>query len=405
MLALRAPRAFDGVEALRGGALVLVEDGGIVGVESARNDPPAGCDLIDLGDVTVLPGLIDMHCHLCCDNGYGAVERLGEMNDVAISAAIADAMACQLAAGVTTVRDVGDRDWAVVEIRDRTRAGLVGQAPTIVAAGPPITSVGGHCGRWGGEVEGGEVALRRAVAERVERGVDVVKIMASGGLNTPSTDATACQYSAQDLRLVVEEAHAAGLPVTAHAHPLEAVERALIAGVDGIEHCSCLTDSGIRMSDSLLQSLVVSRTAVCPTLGLLPGATPSPRIAELMERFGLTRPARLTKLARMYQAGVLVVAGVDSGIAPGKAHGVLPYCISDFVECGIPPAEALAMATSIAARHCGLGDRKGRLLAGFDADLLVVAGDPLSDIGALTSVEAVLVGGSLLDSSLGPTLP
>jgi imidazolonepropionase-like amidohydrolase len=388
VLAIRTARGFDGTNVLTRGVLVLIDGGRIIGVESARSDPPDGAEVLEFGDATVLPGLFDMHSHLCCDNGPRAVERLGETSDEDVATAIASNMARQLAAGVTSVRDLGDRNWAVVETRDRLRDGSIDPAPTIVASGPPITSVGGHCGPWGGEAEG-EQALRRAVAQRVERGVDVVKIMASGGMTSPDTDVVAAQYSAEHLRLVVDEAHAAGLPVTAHAHALEAVERALAAGVDGIEHCTCLTTSGVQMSAALLDRLAATGTAICPTPGLLPGLTMSPQVTELRERVGLTREIALENLGRAHRAGVTIVTGADSGISPGKAHGVLPHCVADYVEAGVPVADALAMATSIAASQCQLADRKGRLAPGLDADVLVVAGDPFTDVGALAKVEAV----------------
>ena len=160
----------------------------------------------------------------------------------------------QLAAGVTTVRDLGDRRYAVVEKRD---AGADRPRPTILASGPPITSVRGHCWNMGGEATGVE-GLEAAVSERVERGVDVVKIMASGGIFTPGTDVRSLNSPSEELRLVVGEAHAAGIPMTAHAHALAAVEQALAAGVDGIEHCSCMTSTGAGPPPELVDRLAAA---------------------------------------------------------------------------------------------------------------------------------------------------
>jgi imidazolonepropionase-like amidohydrolase len=394
-LAIRADRAFDGEQAVPGGALVLVDGARIVGVEPASAPLPAGWPLVEVPGATLLPGLVDAHVHLCGDGRDGALERLPGHSDADLDRVVGQALRQQRTAGVTTVRDLGDRRWAVLELRDRLATANGGLPyPTIVASGPPITSPGGHCWHMGGEAHGAG-QLRRAVRERAERRVDVVKVMASGGHTTPGTDVLACQFTLEELRLVVEEAHRHGLPVTAHAHGLPAVEQAVAAGVDGIEHGSCLTPSGIRQPDRLLGALATRRIAVCPTLGWAPGvplAIP-PAIAARMAQAGVTLEAFRAAVGRLHRAGVRLVAGSDAGIAPVKPHGVLPETLVALVAAGVPAAEALAAATSGAARACGLGGSKGRLRTGYDADLLLVDGDPLTDPGALREVVAVFRAG------------
>ncbi|HEV7979229.1 amidohydrolase family protein [Amycolatopsis sp.] len=393
MLALRAARGFDGEQMLADGVTVLVDDGRIVGVESGWPEVGERWQVLEFAGATVLPGLIDTHVHLGGDSENGALERLAEYPGEKLDAVIEAGLRRHVAAGVTTVRDLGDRRWSVLGWRERRRVGEVGFAcPTIVASGPPVTSVGGHCWSMGGAVEGaGE--LIAAVGERAGRGVDVVKVMASGGNATPGTDVMSCQFSLDELKLVVAEGHRLGLPVTAHAHGLTAVEQAIAAGVDGIEHCSCVTETGVEMSDALLGSLADSRILVCPTLGKTPGAAPPPVVVEMMRRTGMTWEARLRLIGRMYEHGVRLVSGTDGGISTGKPHGILPFAIADLVGGGVPVAAALASATSEAASACGLGDRKGRLRPGWDADLLVTDGDPAVDIAALGRVRAVAVGG------------
>src|SRR5688572_24652065 len=186
MRGYRAARAFDGLRVHSEGALVLVEDQIIVGVEPASAAAPADCEVVDFPDGTLLPGLIDTHVHLCGDSGPRALDQVPELSADALRRVIETAEQQHLRAGVTAVRDLGDHQWAVLDrvAADRTgsdRTGSDGGRPTVVGSGPPITSPGGHCWSMGGEAAG-EDELRRAVRERAERGAAVVKIMASGGV-------------------------------------------------------------------------------------------------------------------------------------------------------------------------------------------------------------------------------
>jgi imidazolonepropionase-like amidohydrolase len=395
MLAIQATRVFDGARLIPGGAVILLRDGSIEAVDQRSNTPPAGYDVSAFDNATVLPGLIDMHVHLCCDNSVGAVESLGSASDEHVAATIEESIGMQLRAGVTTVRDLGDRSWTVVERRDRTRPDMAPIAPTILASGPPITTMSGHCASWGGEADG-MAGLSEAVATRAERGVDVVKIMASGGVNTFETDPSRSQFTEEELRLVVDKAHQAGLPVTAHAHAREAVERSIAAGVDGIEHCTCLTSDGPRMDDQLLDLLASRGVFVCPTLGRIPSSVIPPGVAERFRAIGLEPGEHAKRIGRAHRAGVKIVTGMDAGIAPGKCHGSLAYSIAALVDGGVSTSDAIASATSEAAAALGLGKRKGWLRSGYDADLIVVDGDPVSDVSALTRVLAVFVGGNRL---------
>lgn len=390
MIAIRARRVFDGETIVAAADTVLVEGNCIVGVQPCGMPLPDGCDLVDFPDATLLPGLIDTHVHLCSDSGLDALDRLATFSAEELTAVIEDSVRIHLASGVTTVRDLGDRRWAVLDWRDRNR-GNTG-VPTVLASGPPITSPSGHCWNMGGEARGVD-ELRCAVQQRVERGVDIVKIMASGGVNTPGTDAFAPQFTAEELRTVVEEAHAAGLLVTAHAHSLTAIRQAVAAGVHAIEHCTFVTETGIEVPDTVVASLVESLIPVCPTLGGAPGVVPAPAAQEFMRKAGMTYEARVQTVGQLHRAGVRVVSGSDGGISPSRRHGLLPEAVIHLVDGGLSTADALASATSLAAEACGVGDRKGRLAADFDADLLLVDGDPLADIATLRNVSAVYVRG------------
>lgn len=389
----RADTAFDGERLIPGGALVLVEGSQILAVEPRSAAAPADCEVSYLPGTTLLPGLIDTHVHLCGDSSPRALDQFFELSPEDLERIIAEGLQQQLAAGVTAVRDLGDFQWAVV---DRRRAAGNGSArpvePTVAASGPPITIENGHCWSMGGAASG-PAELRRAVRERAERGADVVKIMSSGGVLTPGTDVMACQFSMADLRLVVDEAHAVGLAVTAHAHGLPAVEQCVSVEVDGIEHCTCLTPNGIDAPPALAERLATAGTLVCPTLGIAPGVEPGPQIKALLERTGLTMQHRLDLVRTLYAAGVTLISGSDAGISSGKPHGVLPEAVIELVAAGVPAEVALTSATSLAAKACGIADRTGRLRAGLDADLLIVGGEPAADMSALRDVRVVVSRG------------
>ena len=388
MLAIRANQIFDGRRVLAGAGVVFVDSGRIIGIESTSVDIPQGCRVLDRPAGTVLPGLIDAHVHLLADSRPGALDRLADYGVEECERVIEETLRVNLAAGVTTVRDLGDRNYAVLDWRSKHASAV---APTIVASGPPITTPGGHCANMGGEAAGPE-ALRAAVRERVARGVDLVKIMASGGAMTAGTSMTRGQYGVEDLAVVVAEAHDTGLTVTAHAHPLAAIRDAIAAGVDGVEHCTFMTDRGMDFAPDVVAMLAERQIAVCPTLGSL-GANPPPQLMQTLQMSGLTQETRKQKIAALRDAGVRLVSGTDGGINPGKPHGVLAEAIADLVQGGMAPADALASATSVAADVCQLGHRKGLIRPGHAADLLIVDGDPLTDITALTRGITVVLNG------------
>jgi imidazolonepropionase-like amidohydrolase len=395
MRALRAPAAFDGERFIDGGATVLVEGSAIVGVEPYGFEVPADVEVASY-DGTLLPGLVDAHVHLVADGTVGSLEATAAMSDDEVRAVVRRTLAQQAASGTTTVRDLGDTRYVTLGFRDAAEAGV----PRIVAAGPPLTTRGGHCHYLGGIAEG-PTEISAALAERVERGVDVVKVMASGGMLTPGSDQVGVQFSPDDLRLIVHLAHEAGLRVLAHAHSLRGAWHALEAGVDGLEHFTCLTDEGMRTPPELLEAVSAAGIPVCQTIGwnrsmIDPDRMP-PALRLLTEKLKLDPDsivaARGEQARQLWAHGITMVSGIDAGVSPPKAHGNVWRCVVELVDAGFPVSEALVTATSVAADACGLADITGRLQAALAADLLVVDGDVRADPTALGRPVDVLVRG------------
>ena len=374
-------------EPIRDGA-VLVDDGVLTAVgprAEVAAQAAADAHRAHHPTATLLPGLIDTHVHLVFDASPDPVGTLREQDDTALLLDMAGRARQLLEAGVTTVRDLGDRAGLALRLRHAVASGaLVG--PRVLAAGPPLTPPGGHCWFLGGEVTGGEEALRQAVRDAVARGVDVVKVMATGGrLTKGGPDVWERQFSEAELRAVVAEAHAAGLPVAAHAHGTEGIAAAVAAGVDTLEHCTWMAKGGFDVRPELVGEIADRGIRVCPA--------PSPNWRLFAERFGQQAAKELfARVRSMADRGVRLIAGTDAGV-PHAVFDRFWSSLEFFAHLGFTPAQVLAMATTEAAEALGVGGDTGRLAPGYRADLLVVEGDPLADLAALREVRLVVAGG------------
>jgi len=387
---------FDGeaMLPLRSPALQVADDGRIAGVVE-RSELAADQPVVDLGPVTLLPGLLDTHTHLCFDASASPVEALAEQSDDQLADWIDQRAGQALAAGITTLRDLGDRDFATLAAARRYRTEPAAR-PHLVCAGPPLTTATGHCHFLGGALPDPDAAPE-AVRRWAERGVDLIKVMVTGGTMTPGSDGLDLQFDEPQLRELVRQAHRLGLQVTAHAHAASGIRAAVRAGVDGLEHAKFWVPAGLEPDWQVIDQIAERGIAVCPTLGALPGAPPPPpAVAARAEQ-------ALALVGQLAARGVVLVAGSDAGISPAKPHDVLPHAIVAMAGCGMGNLAALRSATSVAAEACRLPG-KGRLRPGCDADLLAVDGDPVADLTALLRPRAVYRAGSLAWSA-EPAVP
>ena len=382
-LVIRAARMLDP----RGGrimtnAVVLVEGDRVVAV-GANVVVPAGAKVIDLGDVTLLPGLIDAHTHVTYH--FDRTGRFGISGDSGPDETLGYAKEnarATLLAGVTTARDLGGDSRVVTRLRDQINRGET-EGPRLLVSGDPLTSV----------------LLRGAVEDRVERaqrvrdfvrarvaeGVDVIKIFV-GVDERGQTD-----FSVQEINAAVEEAARAGLRVAAHAHEAAAVKAAVRGGCASVEHGSFLDSEAVR-------ELAKHHTALVPTLYL------PTHYLEHRERFvsfdaftwaffERLRDHNLANAARAKQGGVWIVSGSD---AVAGLHGHNPRELVWLVKAGLTPAEALRAATVDAAMLLGLEGKVGEIKPGAFADLIAVPGDPTQDIGVVERVVFVMKSGKVL---------
>ncbi len=370
------------------GGAVLVRDGliGAVGpVAELDATTPADVPRLAFPSGTILPGLVNGHVHLTFVPGVELHASVCDADDAELLLRMAGAARTLLDGGVTTVRDLGDRGGLALRVRDAIAAGMLA-GPRILAAGAPLTPPGGHCWFLGGEVDG-PGAIRERVAALAAAGVDLVKVMASGGQSTPGGAAMwESQFGVDELRVVVEEAARHGLPVAAHAHGADSIAAAVEAGVSTVEHCSWMTGRGT--SD---QRADVAAAMAAKGIAACPGSSGDWR--RLAAVVGEDRAREVFgRLHWLVEQGVRVVPGTDAGLNPFDG---LPVTLGHYRDFGFTAAEILDMATSGAADVLGLTGVTGRLQPGLAADLLVVDGDPLADLDALTRIELVVARGRL----------
>ncbi|MEV0081560.1 amidohydrolase family protein [Saccharopolyspora sp. NPDC050642] len=367
---------------------VLVEDDTIVAVgdrrEIEQQAGPAARHRHFPTTSTLLPGLINAHVHLCFDATPHFLENLIQADDLDLLPGMAGRAQQALGSGVTTVRDLGDRSGLAIRLRDAIARGDL-PGPRILASAPPLTIRDGHCHFLGGAVSG-EAEIQERVRQNAALGADVIKVMASGGQITPdSPPMWASQFTGAELAIIVEEAANHGLPVAAHAHGTESIAAATAAGVSTIEHCSWKGPDGPDRRDDVAKQMADKGIHACTAL--------SRNWRALMERLGPAGTEEMYgRLVWLDELGVPLIIGTDAGL-PGSVFDDLPGTMELFDHLGFPLDQVLDMVTTASADALGIGDRVGRIRPGYDADLIVVEGDPLARLDDLRNLRLVLARG------------
>jgi imidazolonepropionase-like amidohydrolase len=379
-------RILDGHRDIRNG-YVVTEAATIVAVGSGdpkRGASTAGIRQVDLAGRTLLPGFIDCHVHLTMRAEAAPIPIVSPMDQmVAIVHASINALNT-LQSGVTTVRDCGAPHHIDFALRRAAESGLC-LTPRLVLSGRALCMTGGH--GWhllGHEVDGAD-EVRRAARLELKAGADNIKLIASGGILTRGTDIGNPQFTVDEMRAAVEEAHSAGKTANAHAHGAEGIKRAVAAGVDSIEHAYFIDSEGIDMMLARSTVLVATSAAVRNVVrhGVAAGIP-----ADIVEKAKSAIDAHVSGFRSAHRAGVPLAMGTDSGV-PFTRHGNNLDELKYLVEMGLSPQEAIRVATLDSARLLRLDDRLGSLEEGKNADLIIVDGDPIADISVLRQPDRI----------------
>lgn len=381
---------------------LIIEDGKIVSVSSsAEAKPPADAAIIELPNATVLPGLIDAHTHLTMDPKFG-YEELGISVPRQTLTGAKNAR-ITLQAGFTTVRNVAADGYSDVALRDAINAGDV-PGPRMLVSGPPLGITGGHADNnllpFAYHAKSESIcdspwACRAQVRENIKYGADLIKIMASGGVLSKGDDPQASQFTLEEMKAIVDEAHRLGRKVAAHAHGAQAILWASEAGVDSIEHGSYIDDAGIA-------EMKKNGTYLVPTLYLgdwfLENAERNHVPDFLLVKAKAVMPAARKNIAHAFASGVKVAFGTDAAVYP---HGLNAHEFAVMVKLGLTPLQSIQASTINAADLLGWSGKVGSLDPGAWADVVAVDGDPLKDVTTLERVKFVMKGGEVVKNEYG----
>jgi imidazolonepropionase-like amidohydrolase len=405
---IKAGRVFDATsDSVRTNAVIVVDGDKIQKIGSAGEIPiPAGAEVIDLSADTVLPGLIDCHTHLGARaDRYNPIYDFRDTPFDSAFAAVVNARKT-LDAGFTSVRDVGSAPFLAVDLRNSINDGYL-PGPRVVASGPAISITGGHgdlnsyspqTSVWmfpnekDFAIVDGIEQMQHTVRAQVKYGVDVIKVLASGGVLSKGDSPGAPQFTFEELKMAADTAHQAGRKIAAHAHGAQSIKDAIRAGFDSIEHASLVDDEGIALAKQHGTYFVMDIYNDDYLLGNAIKFGLEPENVEKERKVGRTQRENF---AKAFKAGVKMAFGTDAGVYP---HGDNAKQFFYMVKFGMTPAQAIHAATSSAADLIGRSSEVGTLVPGKYADIVAVKGDPLSDVTALEHMDFVMKGGIVYKS-------
>ena len=381
---------------------LVIEDGKIVSMSATAETKTApNTSGIDLPNATILPGLIDSHTHLTMDPKFG-YERLAISVPRQTLTGAKNAR-LTLLAGFTTIRNVGAGGYSDIALRDAVNAGDV-PGPRMLVSGPALSITGGHCDNnmlpaeyhaTGDGVADGVAGVQHKVRENIKYGSDLIKVCATGGVLSLGDNPQHSQYTLEEMKAIVADAHRLGRKVAAHAHGAEGIRWAAEAGVDSIEHGSYIDDAGIA-------AMKEHGTYLVPTLYLgdwmFDNAEQTHMPAPLLAKARDVIPAARKNIAHAFASGVKVAFGTDAAVYP---HGLNAHEFGVMVELGLTPLQAIQAATVNAADLLGWSGKVGSLEPGAWADIIAVDGDPLKDVTTLEKVKFVMKGGEVVRNEYG----
>jgi imidazolonepropionase-like amidohydrolase len=374
-------------------ATVVIQGDKIVSVGPPQwGNPPANLKTINLREATLLPGLIDAHTHLTFDPVFGYQELgISIPKEALIGAKNAR---LTLEAGFTTVRNVGAKGYTDIALRDAINEGML-PGPRIIASGPALSITGGHCDEnllpyeWHARSDGaadGVEGVQHKVREIIKYGADVIKICATGGVLSKGDDPRASQYTLDEMKAIVADAHRLGRKVAAHAHGAQGIAWAAEAGVDSIEHGSYIDDNGIKVMKERGTYLVPTQYL---SDWMKDNAQKIGLPAMYAEKMKTTTAISRANVKRAMQAGVKIAFGTDAAVYP---HGLNAHEFAVYVAMGMTPLEAIKTATVNAADLLGW-KQIGSIEPGNYADIIAVNGDPTKDVTVLENPVFVMKGG------------
>jgi len=373
---------------------VMVENDRIIQVKKGElRDKDA--ETISLEGCTLLPGFIDCHVHLLMDMAFDTFGILLNTPDPMVMLKAAKFANDTLLAGITSVRDLGGKNGIDLLLRDAIKAGMV-PGPRMQACGRMICMTGGTGWQLGREADGPD-EIRKAVREELKSGVDVMKIMATGGILTAGTEPGSSQFTEEEMRAGIEEAHKAGRKTSTHAQGTEGIKNAVRAGIDSIEH-------GFYLDDEAVDLMKNRGVAFLPTLAIyksgvraLAAGFPQPMIDEYLKM----RPDHYQSVKMAHEAGITIGLGTDAGTA-FNVHGENLVELKYLVEMGLSPMEALQAGTLTGAEILGVDESLGSIEEGKLADLVVVEGSPMDDVELLLDKDRfriIMQGGNFVKKS------